>query len=200
MANKDVFLNLSDEELLTYVAEKDECAFNILYERYRRKIFTFSMKLLKQEERAEDIVHEIFLKLWQHPNLGGIINLEAYLRVTTRNHTLKVLRRINIEETAVQRIFTNQNEQEVSETEQIILYKEADFRYREIISKMPAQQQKVYMLCKEEGLKYEEVAEKMAISKLTVKTHMQHALRYLRSNFVNYTDIILIVTTIRFFL
>ena len=197
MANKDVFLNLNDEALLVYVSAKDEEAFAVLYERYRRKIFTFSMKLLQQSDKVEDIVHEIFLKLWEHPNLAEINNLEAYLRISTRNHTLKVLRRMATEELAAKKIYIDQYE-EMSETEQHIFYKEAHFRYREVLSKMPAQQQKVYILCKEEGLKYEEVAEKMAISKLTVKTHMQHALRYMKANFVKYTDAMALILLISF--
>lgn len=196
---KDVFVALSDEELLKFISERNELAFEVLYNRYQRKIYTFALKVLKHEERAEDVVHEIFLRLWQHSQPAQINNLEAYLRIATRNYSLKVLRRLIVEENTAERILNTQMGRQLSDIEEQIFFKEIDGRYREVLSKMPSQQQKVYILCKEEGLKYEEVAEKMAISKLTVKTHMQHALRFMRSNLIKYTGTVLILILLKSF-
>ncbi|MNY40859.1 Sigma-70, region 4 [compost metagenome] len=56
----------------------------------------------------------------------------------------------------------------------------------------------MYHLCHQEGLKYEEVAERLNISKLTVKTHMQHALRFLRNYVSTHTDIAVLVILMTF--
>jgi RNA polymerase sigma-70 factor (ECF subfamily) len=56
------------------------------------------------------------------------------------------------------------------------------------IELLPPQQKLVYQLCHQEGLKYEEAAEKLNLSPLTVKTHMQHALRFLRSHVIKNSD------------
>ncbi|MNY10648.1 ECF RNA polymerase sigma factor SigE [compost metagenome] len=57
------------------------------------------------------------------------------------------------------------------------------------INLLPPQQKLVYQLCHQEGLKYEEVAEKLNLSPLTVKSHMQHALRFLRAYVVKNGDL-----------
>src|SRR5690606_10164576 len=84
---------LSDRELLEQVAFGDERAFGEIYERYRRKVYSYALKIIKSPELAEDILHDVFVKLWQYHNPSAIDHLEGYLRIVTRNDTLKQLRR-----------------------------------------------------------------------------------------------------------
>lgn len=181
-------LVLDDLFLLKRVSLKDEVAFSQLYNKYRKKVYSYSFKILKYPDRAEDIVHEVFLKLWQCDSLETILNLDAYLRVVTRNQTLKLLRRQELELKSNKSMFVDWQETH-NETEQEILLNDAYAQLQKGIAQLPPQQKKIYQLCREEGLKYEEVAEMLSISKLTVKTHMQHALRFLRAYLSNHTDV-----------
>ncbi|MFC5281945.1 RNA polymerase sigma factor [Pedobacter alpinus] len=189
---------LDDLLLLKRVSLKDQLAFAELYNRYRKKVYTYSLKILKYPDRAEDIVHEIFLTIWQHDNLESILNLDAYLRVVTRNHTLKLLRRQQLELKSNKCMFVGWQEVH-NETEQEILLKDTNAQLVQGIDKLPPQQKKVYQLCREQGLKYEEAAEQLSISRLTVKTHMQHALRFLRTYLTQHTDVIGLLLFLKFF-
>lgn len=189
---------LDDLLLLKRVSLKDELAFAELYNRYRKKVYTYALKILKYQDRSEDIVHEVFLTLWQHNNLESILNLDAYLRVTTRNQTLKLLRRQKLELASNKNMFVAWQDAH-NETEQDILLHDTNAQLVQGIAKLPPQQKKVYQLCREEGLKYEEVAEQLCISRLTVKTHMQHALRFLRAYLTNRTDVLGLILLINFF-
>lgn len=62
-------------------------ALRIIYEQYRRKVYSYALKIIKSTELVEDIVHEVFLRIGQHPDAGEIEHLDPYLRIVTRNYT-----------------------------------------------------------------------------------------------------------------
>lgn len=186
--------NSHDEKaLLQQISTGDAKAFSTIFHRYSPKVYNYALKIVKSESLAEEITQEIFVKIWNlEDQLTQIENLEAYLRVLTRNHTLKVLRRMALE-FRTSRIMAQDYKEHHNETEEYIIFKDSEKILNQAIEKLPAQQKLVYSLCHQEGLKYEEVAERLNISKFTVKTHMQHALRFLRNYVSTHTDIAILV-------
>lgn len=186
--------NLNDEkELLLLVATGNAKAFSQLFHQYSPKVYAYALKLVKSDTLAEEIVQEVFVKIWNlDAQLGEIVNLDAYLRVITRNHTLKLLRRMALE-MKTSKMMAKDYDDSHNETEEYIIFKESAQILTEAVEKLPPQQKLVYQLCHQEGLKYEEAAERLNLSKLTVKTHMQHALRFLRLYIANHTDIATLV-------
>lgn len=188
-----------DEKLLAErIAARDEQAFRRLYDRYRKKIYTYALRILKFEDRAEDVVHEVFLSIWQHDHLEQIDNLESYLHVVARNSTLRLLRRQQLEMKASRELALNWKETH-DETEQTIITHDAQKLLQRAIDFLPPQQRTVFRLCREEGLKYKEVAERMSISQLTVKTHMQQALRSLRLSLQKHNDLAVVFMLLNIF-
>lgn len=179
----------SDEKLLlAKIAARDENAFRWLYDRYRKKIYSYALKVLKFEDRAEDVVHEVFLSIWQHEHPEEIGNIEAYIHVVARNSSLRLLRRQQLEVKAGRELAVEWKEMH-DETEQSIITNETRRLLQKAIDFLPPQQRIVFRLCREEGLKYKEVAERLSISQLTVKTHMQQALRSLRMSLQKHNDL-----------
>jgi RNA polymerase sigma-70 factor (family 1) len=174
-----------DRMLLRKIAAGDEIAFKVVFETYRKKVFAYAVKIIKSEVAAEDVLLDVFLKIWQHQDLTGIENLESYLKTTTRNTTLKVLRRRQLELKVNYEMYRDWHEDQYN-TEEAIDLNDASHILQEAISLLPPQQKLVYTLCREEGLKYSEAAERLSLSPLTVKTHMQHALRFLRKYLTRY--------------
>lgn len=186
--------SLNDEkELLLLVATGNAKAFSQLFHQYSPKVYAYALKLVRSDTLAEEIVQEVFVKIWNlEAQLREIENLDAYLRVITRNHTLKLLRRMALE-MKTSKMMAKDYEDSHNETEEYIIFKESAQLLTEAVEKLPPQQKLVYQLCHQEGLKYEEAAERLNLSKLTVKTHMQHALRFLRLYISNHTDIATLV-------
>lgn len=183
----------NEKELLCQISTGNEKAFSTIFYRFSPKVYTYTFKIVKSAALAEEIVQEVFVKIWNlEEKLIAIENLDAYLRVLTRNHTLKVLRRMALE-IKTSRNIAHSYQENHNETEEYILFKDSERILNDAIEKLPAQQKLVYSLCHQEGLKYEEVAEKLNLSKLTVKTHMQHALRFLRNYVSTHTDIATVV-------
>ncbi len=179
----------SDEKmLLAKIAAKDAKAFRWLYDMYRKKIYSYALKVLKFEDRAEDVVHEVFLSIWQHEHPESIDNIESYIHVMARNSSLRLLRRQQLEIKANRELALEWKETH-EETEQLIITNETGRLLQKAIEFLPPQQRTVFRLCREEGLKYKEVAERLSISQLTVKTHMQQALRSLRMSLQKHNDL-----------
>lgn len=178
----------NDEILLASIGKGDEDAFSLLYHRYRHKVYAYAIRVIKSNELAEDILHEVFLKLWLNNSTAGIGNLDAYLQVAARNLALNMLRKQKLEELYKQHV-RNGDEVYIADTTNEHIHGRETASLIDTAKKMlPPQQRMVYELCKEKGLKYEEAADQLAISKLTVKTHMQLALRSLKAYLATHTD------------
>lgn len=177
-----------EKKVLNHVSDGDERAFQALFDHYRAKVYTYALKIVKCEDQAEDILQDVFLKVWQHQNLGDIVNFEGYLRTMTKNHVLKFFRRQQLEQQNSNKL-RNEWSEAHNETEECLLLHDSQHLINEAIAHLPPKQKLVYDLCKNQGLKYEAAAKILSVSPLTVKTHMQHSLRFVRKYLSKYTDI-----------
>lgn len=169
-----------ESTLLSMLEQDSEYAFQIVFDRYRDKMYKVAMLYVKSPVIAEEIVQDVFLKLWfGRKNLAQIQSLESWLFILTRNLTINCLKKIAHEWTAREKAVRETNLSE-SRTD----YKLMDAEYRRLlqqaISNLSPQQQQVYKLAKEEGLSYEAIGLQLSLSPLTVKTHMARALASIR--------------------
>ncbi len=178
-----------EKELLMKTAGGDQKAFRVLYDRFQKKIYTYTLKILKSDLLAEETVQETFLKIWQMGSeLETIQNLEGYLVTLSRNRSLDLLRRNELVLKTERQMAVDWTEIH-NDTEDQILLNDTRNVLKAGIELLPQQQKLVYQLCHQEGLKYEEVAKRLNLSPLTVKTHMQLALRFLRNYLSKHTDV-----------
>jgi RNA polymerase sigma-70 factor (family 1) len=190
---------LNESELLAKIAEGDQRAFRVLYDFYYNKIYAFALCLLKSDLLAEDVVQDTFLKLWKKGfDLNQIVNVESFLIAVTRNRSLDILRRSKLE------IKTNQKRTRVwseghNDTEESIILNDTRRILQSAIDLLPPQQKLVYQLCQQEGLKYEEAADKLSLSTLTVQSYMKLALRNVRKYMVKHADLAAIIIVLKYF-
>lgn len=173
--------NLSEErELLAKIAEGDQMAFKKIYDTYFSRTYAFSFYVLHSRELAQEVVQEVMLKLWQMGfEVLDIQNLEAYLKTLAKRRAIDVLRRRELEK-RIEREMQSGWEEEHNETEQAIVLNETRKIIEEGVNLLPHQQRLVYQLCRQSGMKYEEVAEQLNIAPGTVQKHMKLALKFLR--------------------
>ena len=166
--------------IIAQVAGGDQLAFRKLFDVYRNKVFTYAIRYLKSREQAEEIVQNVFLKIWlKRDSLIEIKNFGGYLRTVTNNATLDALKK-----RASEYKHKNESLQEWSDldnaTEEAIFSKDAQSYVNQALDKLPKQQRLVYQMCHIEGLKQKEVAERLNISPLTVKVHLREAIKGLK--------------------
>ena len=172
--------------LLQKIAEGDRNAFRMLYDRYSKKVYLFALRILNSEEEAEEVMQEIMLKIWQMKDRAQIGNLEAYLKVASRNYCYNILRREKRHAKADSELKKDWVESH-NETEERILLNETQRILSDAVDMLPPQQKLVYQLCHQEGLKYEEAAQRLNLSTFTVQSYMKLALRFLRNHVNKHT-------------
>jgi RNA polymerase sigma-70 factor (family 1) len=171
--------------LLHQVSSGDEQAFREVFNIFSPKIYLFALKLTRSKSLAEEVVQDVFLKIWDlRSSMTVIEHFPSYLYVVTRNNCFNTLKRIATEQ-KVKMALVKQNYYFHTDTEESVIYHDYQNLLRAIVEKLPPQQKLVYGLCHEEGLRYEEAATRLKISRLTVKTHMQQALRTIKTRFAH---------------
>lgn len=164
----------------------DQAAFAEIFQLYKFKLYGFTLRLTGSPETAEDVVQNVFLKLWQDRHLlGEIDNLGGYIYRMAQNQVINGWKRMAKETILIRRLLTGQPDFSPSTPETELAYKEMERSFRQAIDKLPAQQKKVFLLSREEGLKYDEIAQRLQISPGTVKNHMIQLLRTLREQLEN---------------
>ena len=189
----------NESDLLNKIASGDSRAFAIVYEHYRKRVYTVSLQYLRSETQAEDAVQEIFLKLWRlEDHLKAVKNLEAYLMQLTKYKCLNMLRRVKLESLHIEPM-PEEFDAVDSDTEDQILLNDTRKVVNDGIALLPPQQKLVYNLCHVEGMKYEEVAQKLQLSPETVRSHLKLALRFLRVYVSKHTDVAAILIILKIF-
>jgi RNA polymerase sigma-70 factor (ECF subfamily) len=190
----------TEKELLKRVAKGDETAFTRLFNNYRNKIYSIAFDFTESSAIAEEIVQDVFLKIWiRRDSLNSITHFSAYLFTITRNYMFTALKRIarrqNIESKAVEDapLFDE-------DTEARLLHKEYATILQEAIGRLPSQQREVYLLIKEKGYKREEAASALQLSPETVKTHLAQAMRNIRAYCIARLDVFMLVIFISLFI
>jgi RNA polymerase sigma-70 factor (family 1) len=167
-------------DLLIKLREGDEPAFIQIYNQYRSKIYTYAYQLCKSSDTAEEIVQEVFIKIWQkREQLNLELSFNAYIKKITLNHVLNHLKKVAREKALQEQVFL-MIETSSNRTEDHMLEKELRQIYDEAIARLPQQKKIIYHLCRVEELSHDEVALKLNISKNTVKNHMVEASRSIR--------------------
>lgn len=161
-------------------------AFDKVYQIYSHKLYSFVFKILKSDSEAEDIVQEVFVKIWEsREKLSDHKLLNSYLFTIAYNHSIDLIRKRIHNNKYLEHLknaaILQESVSEITDLE----YNELSSQVEGLIHQLPERQREVYLLHREEGLTYPEIAEKLGISKNTVENHMVKALKYLRENMDN---------------
>jgi RNA polymerase sigma-70 factor (ECF subfamily) len=171
----------SDSELLVFLHEGDKKAFEEFYNRYHKPIYRYLVSLVKVPEIAEDLVHEIFLKLWDiREKLVIKENFKGYLFWMCHNKAADTTKKIAGERMLKDRLLHYYQNLSVVEHHTLEQLQRYDNLIEEALNSLSPQRRKVYELCKRQGKSYQEAAEELQISTHTVKEHMSSALATLR--------------------
>ena len=183
----------NERSLLEQIAAGDQKSFAVIFDHYSKAIYAFALKLTRSENQAEEILQEVFLKIWIHRStLSEIENFPAYLNRITRNHCYNVLRRLAHEALASSELAYGMTE-EVHNTENDVIGRDLQRSLNNAIDQLTPQQRLVYTMCHQDGLKYEEVADRLNLSRSTVHSHMKLALRRIRRYLIQVNILLLLI-------
>lgn len=167
-----------DVELLSLITEGSQNALAMVYKKYWARLYKSAYALLKDAQACEDIIQEIFLKLWINRDTLQIkISLNAYLYASVRYEVYRQIKLGRVKEDIFDHIFERiQAGSDYNDLE----YKELNWQISAIVDQLPDKCKTVYKLSREEHLSHKQIAEQLNISTKTVENHLTKALSFLR--------------------
>lgn len=182
--------NSDQSKLLYELSQGNELAFTKLYNEYKNVVFSTALKITKSRMLAEEVVQDVFLKIWQnHENLAEITNIENYLFIISRNHIFDMIKKIARDTSLV--VDSNYKNTSTNDTEDAIKDDQYNIILNQIVDQLPPQQQKIYKMAKWDGLSHQKIGEDLGISTETVKKHMAQALKFVRTKISPYMNMLM---------
>jgi RNA polymerase sigma-70 factor (ECF subfamily) len=178
-----LFENISDAELARKINAGEKNAYQELFERYAPRIYQFSLSYLKNSADSEELVQDVFLKIWEkRETLDQSKNIKSFIFKVAVNTIYDFIRHKNIENAFND--FARANFETTSNsTWHTVIFDEMQENLQKLVAQLPGQQQKIFHLSKEEGLSSEEIAVKLNLSKRTVDNHLYRAVSFLKEHF-----------------
>lgn len=173
------------------VDKGDEQAFRLIFERYQQKIYALAFHLTESAVYAEEIVQDVFLKIWvRQGQLREIEDFQSYLFITARNHIYSYIKAI-----ARHQIVTDKVElfipSDTNNPETQAAAKEFTTLVQQAAGLLPPQQYQVYKLSKEDGKSRDQISRQLNISPETVKVHLARAMRFIRAHVLSRMPVII---------
>lgn len=154
----------------------------MLYNFYYPRLYSFAKRFLKVEDDINDILQEVFIKLWENrKNIKNLETFNAWIFTITKNAIVSYFRekiKLTEFESRVKEMATTEGYL----TDTIAEYEDIKEKVGQLIEKLPEKRKQIFKLSREQGLSNKEIAAEMGISVKTVEDHMMHAIRYLRDN------------------
>jgi RNA polymerase sigma-70 factor (family 1) len=156
----------------------DQVAYKELFTEFYSYLNRFAVSYVKSKQIAEEIVSDVFIKVWQkRKDIDKISELRVYLYIATRNTALNYLEKQKKSDTYSIEDFPTAFKSVYYNPEQLMITAEMMINIQRAIDHLPPKCKLIFKLVKEDGLKYKEVAEIMGISDKTVENQLAIALQ-----------------------
>ena len=170
--------HVNDPDWLDLVQGGQESALARIYKKYWQRLYIAAYALLKDGQACEDIIQEIFLKLWlQREHIEIKTSLQAYLYACVRYEVYRQIKAGKGREDLFDHIYERM---QASPDHEQLEYKELYYQINVIVEQLPEKCKAVYKLSREERLSHKQIAAKLNISTKTVENHLTKALSLLR--------------------
>lgn len=176
-----MYSSIKDHELIQLLQKGDALSFSKIYQLYKDKVFSYAFVHTGSRETAEEIMQDVFLRLWEKRHKVSIdYSFSGYVRKVAFNRVNDFFRNERTER-HMQANYVYLKEGEQLQVEEAYIGKELFIYYREAISRLPAQRKLVFILNREYGLSYKQIAQKMGISLFTVRNQLVESVKFIRN-------------------
>lgn len=170
----------NEKLLVTELKTGNEKAFQKLFDQYRNILYKYSYSMLGSKAYAEEIVQEVFLKVWlKRDTLNTELSFKSFLFTITRNKTISFLKKAANNAKLREEIFYN-SQKFANTTDLHIREEEVNYIKEEALNLLPPRRRLIFEMSRNEGKSYEEIATELGISQNTVRNQMSMALETLR--------------------
>ncbi len=155
-------------------------AFDIIYRKYSKKLYSFTFSLLKDHDQSEELVQDVFVTLWaKREQINTDLQFENYIFTICYNSARKFFRRKRVEHRVKDYLLKNSPES-IPETTNTVIYNELMQLIDRTVEKLPPKRKAVFKMSRQEGKQIKEIAAKLEISSHTVESHLSKALKFIK--------------------
>lgn len=170
------------EKIIRRLKHEDKSAVDELFGYYYPRLYHFSRSILKIENDIDDILQEVFVKIWlNRQKIGNAETFNSYIFTITKNEILNLIRAKLREQTFKHQLFLRSVAEEYH-TANSLEFGEIKAGIDKIVASLPDKRQQVFNLSRTEGLSNKEIAQQLNISEKTVEDHITHAIRQIRNS------------------
>lgn len=186
-------MELENESVTTLLGKRDEIAFEQVFKTHFKRLHAYAFTLLQNETEAEEIVQQVFFKLWdRNESLSISGSVTAYLYRAVHNESLNHIKHQKVKTShQLQVAYRMKNESE--QPGKKLLGRELEKKIHEALNELPEQCRTIFQMSRFDDMKYREIADKLDISVKTVENQMGKALKLMRAKLVDFLTFILII-------
>ena len=176
--------------LVEQLAKRNEAAYEQVFKTYFKALHGYACTMLKDETHAEEMVQQVFFKLWDRADKLTIgTSLAAYLYRSVHNECLNFIRHRKVRSSHQLHVAYTIRTATSSDTGKLIS-KELSAKFQEALNDLPEQCRTIFQMSRFEDLKYREIADKLGLSIKTVENQMGKALRILRVKLIEFLPLL----------
>lgn len=175
----------NEKELFFRMSQGDEAAFTEIFYHYTQRIYKYILHKTKSPETAEEIVQEVFIKIWNtREQFTEVSNYESYLFTIASNKLIDFFRRMAHQEKIKKQVW-----QTIVNTSNITI-EQLDLKHSQqlinnAVDRLSPQRKKIFLMNKEQGLSRQEIAEELNISVHTVNNHLNESVKQVKEYLEN---------------
>ncbi len=184
---------IDETDLIIRLKNGDQTAFELLFHFYYPGLVIYSAQFTADRAEAEELVQDFFVRLWQkHQQVIPGESLKGYFFSAVKNSSLNFLKHRKIEEKYLKEM-VELSVNHLAYDPDLYIVSELQERIRTSIDALPEQCRKIFIMNRIKGMKNEEIAIELAISKRTVETQISKALKVLRIQLKDYVTLLLLL-------
>ena len=177
-------------ELLQSLKNGDRTAFNIIFNKYQKKLYYFIFSITKSKYNTEEILQSVFIKIWTNKESINLSkSFDSYVFAIAKNLTYNHLRTISNRESLRLELWQTISFS-TKQTDDELLFSEYESIVNDILEGIPKQKRSIYVLSREEGKSNQEIAELLGITQKTVKNHLWKTLQTIKEQLKPYIKVV----------
>lgn len=183
--NQKVLSIKETDKIIRRMKDDDKSALDDLFHYFYPRLYHFSKALLKMEREIDDLLQEVFIKIWlNRQKINNAESFSAWLFTITKNELLNLIRTNLKEKSFREELFLHAVAEEYQSLHSIE-YEEIRIAIEKITASLPEKRQIIFKLSRVEGLSNKAIAQKLSISEKTVEDHITHSIRHIKCNLRN---------------
>jgi len=191
------------DDLFDRIKSGDQKALETLFSVYFPRLNDFARNVVKDDVISQDIVQDVFVKVWEKRFEIETINLEAFLFKLVRNRCIDYIKYLKVVNNRMQEIHISSKYEElyridfIGDEPYVLIEQELKQKIEKTIESLPERCREVFILSRMNGLKNKEIAEKLGINIKNVERHLTRALQTFRANFSEELPIALVILVLK---